>query len=116
MLEAAALSTLFPVRIELIFKRNSTCNLGFSWWRYALFAPNRLIRLVEETHVSLKEIHLCQKQEHLAHCTPLKIGRVFERNTSIRVFKVEIACLFSNLAYSAALKKHMYLSKENHLC
>jgi hypothetical protein len=31
-------------------------------------------------------------------------------------FKVEIGSVSSKQAYSAELKKHMYLSKENHLC
>jgi hypothetical protein len=27
-----------------------------------------------------KENHLCYKQEHLAHCSPVRIELVFERN------------------------------------
>jgi hypothetical protein len=32
---------------------NPSCNLGVSWWRQPLFAPNRISR-VEGTHVSLE--------------------------------------------------------------
>jgi hypothetical protein len=32
-LEAGASSTLFPVRIELVFESNISCNLGVSRWR-----------------------------------------------------------------------------------
>jgi hypothetical protein len=34
----------------------------------------------------------------------------------LRGFKVEIACVGQKEAYSSQLKKHMYVSKENHLC
>jgi hypothetical protein len=32
------------------------------------------------------------------------------------LFKVEIGSVCSKLGYSAELKKHMYISKENHFC
>jgi hypothetical protein len=32
-----------------------------------------LFSCAEETHVSLEENHLCKKQEHKAHCFPVRI-------------------------------------------
>jgi hypothetical protein len=45
MLEAAASSILFPVRIDLGFERNISCNLSVSRRRSPLFAPNRLFQI-----------------------------------------------------------------------
>jgi hypothetical protein len=39
-----------------------------------------LFSWVEKTHVSIKENHLCQKQEHLAHCFTMITELVFEWN------------------------------------
>ena len=33
----------FPVKIEYVFERNTSCKIGFSRWREALFVPNRSI-------------------------------------------------------------------------
>jgi hypothetical protein len=46
-----------------------------------------------------------------------KLGR-FEKEYFLEVmlFKVEYASFCSKYAYLAELKKHMYLSNENHLC
>jgi hypothetical protein len=70
-------------------------------------------------HIYLsKETHLLEYQEHLAHCFPVRIELVFERNAFLhhRCFTVDIGSVGSKEAYSAELKKHMYLSKETNLC
>jgi hypothetical protein len=46
MLEAGASSTFFfTVKIDLVFERNTSCNLGVSRGRNAVFAPNRPIQV-----------------------------------------------------------------------
>jgi hypothetical protein len=35
----------FPVKIDLVSESNTSCNLGFSRWRYTVFVPNRPILL-----------------------------------------------------------------------
>jgi hypothetical protein len=37
--------TGFPVGTASVFERNTSCSLGFSWWREALFDPDRPIHL-----------------------------------------------------------------------
>jgi hypothetical protein len=41
-----------------------------------------LFRRVAETHTSLEINNVCQKQEHLSLCFPVRIVLVIERNTS----------------------------------
>jgi hypothetical protein len=163
----------FPVRIELVFERNTSCNLDVSGWRSALLAPNRLSW--RNTCISPQN-YQCYKLHYLAHWFLMRIewvvkGRlpatwVFqcgdrlsffhiglfswvdethvspERNPfmleavasstlfpceiwvsfwkeyflQLRCFKVMIGSYCSKYAYSSELKKHMHLSKENHLC
>jgi hypothetical protein len=54
VIEAVATSTLFPVRIELVVQRNTSCKSDFSSWRKGHFIPNRPIQLSEETHILLQ--------------------------------------------------------------
>jgi hypothetical protein len=34
-----------PVKIDIVFDMKTSCNIGFSRWRCALFIPNRPIQL-----------------------------------------------------------------------
>jgi hypothetical protein len=52
-LEAGSSSTLFPVRIELLFERNISCNLGFQGRDRLCLLQIGLLSEVEETLVSL---------------------------------------------------------------
>jgi hypothetical protein len=54
VLEPVASSILFPVRIELVFERNTSCKSEFSSWRNAHFVQTELYSQVEEKHVSLE--------------------------------------------------------------
>jgi hypothetical protein len=56
MLEAAASTTLFSCKIELLFESNTPSKSYFSRWRKALFVPSRPIQLnVGNTFNSRKE-------------------------------------------------------------
>jgi hypothetical protein len=80
MLQPAASTPSFPVRIELVVGRTSFSYVGFPGGTQAVFVPNRPIQL---KHIYLfKETHLSQNQMHLAHYLPLRFELVFERNTS----------------------------------
>ena len=48
------LAHCFPVRIEFVFERNTSCESEFSRWRKALFFPKGIFDQIEETCVSLK--------------------------------------------------------------
>jgi hypothetical protein len=54
----------------------------------------------------------------MKHIAPCENWETFgkEYNLQIMVFKVEIGSFCPKYAYSANLKKHMYLLRENHLC
>jgi hypothetical protein len=78
------LAYYFPVIIELAYERNMAFNSYFSRWRKARFAPNKLHQLIYllKKHMSnCKENCVCYQQEQLAHCLPVRIEWVFERNT-----------------------------------
>jgi hypothetical protein len=63
-----------------------------------------------------KEKNQFWKVEQLAHCFPVIIKLVFQRNTACSTgFSRRAGPFYSKYAYSAKLKKHTYLSKENHL-
>jgi hypothetical protein len=47
------------VKTDIVSERNTSCNLGFSKWRLALFVPNRDIELIEKHMYLLKKTHLC---------------------------------------------------------
>jgi hypothetical protein len=47
-------STLFPCVNWVSFEKNTSCLLGASRWRKAVFAPTRPIQLRWKTHVSLQ--------------------------------------------------------------
>jgi hypothetical protein len=65
-----------------------------------------------------KEKYLCQKQEHIGHCSHVRFELVFEWNTSCKskFSRWRNTLFFSKQAYSGNLKKQMYLLKENHVC
>jgi hypothetical protein len=52
MLEAGASSTLFPVGIELVFHRNTSCHIGVSRWDSLCLLQIGIFSWDEETHVS----------------------------------------------------------------
>jgi hypothetical protein len=39
------LSQCFPVGMELVFEKNTSCKSEFERWRMALFVPNRPVQL-----------------------------------------------------------------------
>jgi hypothetical protein len=59
VLEAAASSIWFPMRINLGFERNTSWNLNVSTWRMAPFAPNRSVRKLKKNMCLSEENHLC---------------------------------------------------------
>jgi hypothetical protein len=74
------------VRIQVIFERNTSCNLAVSGGDglclLHIFYP---AELQKHMYLSL-DIHVCEKMQHLAHYIPLRIALVFERNTSCKSF------------------------------
>jgi hypothetical protein len=44
VLEDAASKTLFPYENYLVIEGNSSCNVRFSRWGFALFVPNRPVQ------------------------------------------------------------------------
>jgi hypothetical protein len=64
-----------------------------------------------------KENHLFYKQQHLAHGFPVRIEFVLKGIIPGKQNFVGIGTFFfSKFPYSTKLMKHMYLSKDNHLC
>jgi hypothetical protein len=101
-------STLFPVRTQLVFERNTACNIGFSRFRQAIFLPNRPF------HPSWKNTCISQIKPIVSEAAlsntlfPVRIELVYERDYS----KVQICFLCSQYAYLAMWKKHIYVSKK----
>jgi hypothetical protein len=71
----------------------------------------------DKPHVSLEENHKCSRQS-IQHIVSLGELGLFlqEYFLQFRCFKVHKGSFSSKQAYSAKVKKHTYLSKENHVC
>jgi hypothetical protein len=54
MIEAAALAHGFPVRIGLVFEKNTSCKSKILTWNRLILFQIGLISSVEEIHVSLE--------------------------------------------------------------
>jgi hypothetical protein len=72
----------FPVRIELVFERNTACSWRFSSVRKEHFVTKAYSADLKKHMYLWKEYHLCWKLEHIVHCLPVRIEIVFERNTA----------------------------------
>jgi hypothetical protein len=82
MFEAAPSTTLFPSENWFRFWKEYFLQL----WCFKVDIGSVCYKLAYSAklkkHKNLsKENHVCQKQEHLAHCFPVSIEVVFERNT-----------------------------------
>jgi hypothetical protein len=75
-------------------------------------------RRCEYTFVTLQEKHVCYKQEHLAHCLPVRIELVFERRTSstsvspsggrLSLFKIDLLIQFQEPHMSLKRKPSVF--------
>jgi hypothetical protein len=106
------------VRNELVFKRNTSCNSSLWRWRKAHFIPNRPIQLFWRKRGISPKKTICVEAgvSSTLFCCENWVHFWKEYFLPISVFKVEKCSFCSNYTYLAELKKHMYLSKEDHLC
>jgi hypothetical protein len=106
MLEAAAFSIFFPVRIELVFERNASWKPLFSQWRKAHFVPNRPI------HPSGRNTCVSQRNPPILYAGASRIFIPCEYWVSfwmqcflqLRSFKMDFVSLCSKYAFAAVLK------------
>ena len=108
----------FPVSIQVIFEFSASSNESISRWRLSLFAPNTPFQLswantcVSPKNPSVLEVAASSTLFPSVNCISFWKGYFLQ----LRWFKVEIGAHFCTLAYSAELKKHMYVSRQNNIC
>jgi hypothetical protein len=108
----------FPVKNEFVFERNISWKVCFWKWWWTLFDPKRPVQL------SWRNTSICPRQPSVVKAGSSRTVFSCENSGSfgkeyclkITVLKVEIGSVCSKEECSAELKKHMYPSKENHLC
>jgi hypothetical protein len=90
----------------------------FSQWSKAHFVPNRALQLLEDTHVSPERKPCVWEAGAPSPLFPCDDCVTFWQEYFLQILdcKVEKESFSSKYDYSDKGKKHMYFSKENHLC
>jgi hypothetical protein len=81
-LEAGPSSTLFPCENWVTCRKEYFLLTGFSMGRNTHFVQNMPIQVKWRSTCTLETKPSMLEVEHLAHCFPVRIELVFERNTS----------------------------------
>jgi hypothetical protein len=102
------------VRFELVFERNTSPSYLFHW-EVGLIAPSRPIWLC--LHVPLHRKTSVLEAAGSSALFPCENEVIFERILPANHnFQVGERLILFKQKYSTMLKKHMYVSKENHVC
>jgi hypothetical protein len=107
----------FPLRCELVFERILPATKSFQGGEKLILFQIGLFSWVEETHLGLQRKPSMLEAAGPSTLFPCEHWVNFwkEYLLKIIILNVEKGSVFSKEAYSAELKKHMNLSKENQL-
>lgn len=116
--EVKTLTTLLHSVNELLLERNISWKSELSRWRDVHFLPNKPIDLKVGTHLSLeRKWSVLEREKCLDHCFRVRIDLVLKGIlTANPNFQGGERVIFLKWASLSGGKKHMYPSKENHLC